>query len=116
MGKQNEAFFINEDYYEDILQYAEQVGEIEDLPDDWSVEATCCEYQPIQVFSADWIAQMINEERFSEDQSETEYVKIINALNECVDFEKLNSLTPRLNYSTRQRYLICKQDLIDAVG
>ena len=113
----NESFFIDDEFYHDILHYAESMdGEIEDLEDDWTIQVTACELQPLVTFTPDWIAERIDEERFSENNSEQECDRIIKALKECVDFDKLNSLMPKLNYGTREKYFITKSDLLEAIS
>lgn len=114
----NEAFHIDEDYYCDMDQFVctfdEQ--EIRDLDDDWAVEAYECESQPIHIFTPESIINTINEERYSESGAEEEYEKIIKALKEAVDFEKLNSLVPSLNYGTCKKFLITKHDLLEYIS
>lgn len=114
----NEAFHIDEDYYADmdsfVCTFDEQ--EINDLDDDWAVEAYECESQPIHVFTPENIIQTINEERFSENNAEDEYERIIKILSDNIDFEKLNSLIPHLNYGTRKKFLITKHDLLEYIS
>ena len=113
----NESFFIDDEFYDDIYHYAESMdGEIEDLEDDWAIQVTACELQPLVTLTPDWIVERICEERFSEDNSDQEYEKIIKALKQCIDFDKLNSLMPKLNYATREKYFITKTDLLEAIS
>lgn len=54
-----------------------------------------------------------NEDRLSEDDDEQ--VKVIKALKEAIDFEKLNSLLPKLYYPNCTYDIITKQDLLDSL-
>ena len=113
-----DALVIDDNYHSDLESYVNQEfgskEEIEALPDDYKLVAYECESKPIVVFSAEWITERINEEKFSEDQADEEYENITKALNEFVDFEKLNAKVPRLNYPTKHQVIFTKEDLINA--
>ena len=115
--KKCEAIFIDDNYYSDLETYADSIGrsEIESYPNDYKVTAFTCETLPLQIFSAEWIAGRINEENFSEEGFEDEYEKVLKALNECVDFNRLNSMMPLMNYESTEKWVITKKELLDAL-
>ena len=52
-------------------------------------------------------------EEFSEQNCDQEYDLILKAIKECCDFEKLNSMIPKLWYEIpSQKFKITKQDLL----
>jgi chemotaxis methyl-accepting protein methylase len=65
----------------------------------------------------DFLAESLydaNEERYSEDAPQDLDVK--KALNECIDFEKLNSMIPKLWYPNGKFQLITKADLLEFIN
>jgi len=113
-----EALVIYDNYYSDLEEYVNcefaNKEEIQALPDDYKLVAYECEEKPLQVFSPSWIAERINEEKFSEERAEYEWDEVIKALEASIDFEKLNSMVPKLNYPTKHQQVLTKQDLLDA--
>ena len=90
--------------------------EIPNYPDDYSIEVSECELKPIWDFSAENIAENVDNDRFSEDGNEEEYDKILKALNECVDFGKLNKSLPMMWYGTKKKFKFTKADMMDAIS
>ncbi len=113
-----ENFFYNDKFYSDLTEccdYNDWDEEyIASLPDDYKLEVTCADLQPIVNLDANWISERIDDERFSEDNCDKETEKIMKVLNENIDFEKINSLMPKLYYSTRTKVYFTKQDLLKA--
>jgi CMP-N-acetylneuraminic acid synthetase len=56
-----------------------------------------------------------NEERIGEEFDNSDEDKIVKALNEGIDFEKLNSLFPKYYFPNGKFELVTKQDLLDAI-
>lgn len=115
-----ENFFYGDSLYSDIYELADYIEnndcEIHELPDDYVLECFKSELSPLVEFDAQWIAERIDDERFPEDNDDKVFSKIINALNECIDFKKLNSMIPELYYETRMKFYITKQDLLNAIS
>jgi hypothetical protein len=116
-----ENFFYNDKFYTDLYDLAEDLefdavdDLIEDYPDDYTICIELSQLQPVVVFTPDLIAEnCILEDRYSEENSDREYDTIVNALKQCIDFEKLNSLMPSLYYGTGKKQTITKQDLLEA--
>ena len=82
------------------------------LPEDYSIECFDTELEPIQTLSAEFIAENISEERFSENNYDGEYSNVVKLLNENIDFDKINSLLPKLYYETNRKFTITKADLL----
>jgi hypothetical protein len=113
-----EPFFYNDNFYtelEDLCSYEEwDKEEIQSWPDDFKLEADCCDLETIEEIDAEWIASRIDDERFSEESYDKEYAKILKVLNENIDFDKINSLLPKLYYSNRSKLYFTKADLLEA--
>lgn len=114
-----EALIINDNYYQDLETYVNcEFGSIEEIEatndEDYPIVAFTCETKPLQVFTPDWIAKRISDDKFSEDGIDREYELIIEALKKCIDFEKLNSMMPKMNYGTKNSINLSKQDLINS--
>lgn len=115
-----ENFFYNDKFYIDLTTLCEDYGwdieDMESLPIDFKIEVEGSQLKPIVKIDAEWITERIDEERFSENGCDEEFSKIMEILNENCDFEKINSLLPKLYYSDRSKHYFTKQDLIDAVS
>lgn len=111
-----ENFFYNDKFYSEIEDLIEDHDWDEDylnsIPDGFKIKVIICELKPIIDFSTEWIMNMIDEERFSEDNDDNEYAKIEKVLKDNIDFEKINSLIPKLYYPTKTTYYITKEDLL----
>lgn len=115
--KECEGLVIDNEYYDDITHYAESMGEdfINSLPDGTVAIAHVCETRLLQVFTPEWITERIDDDRFSENNMEQEYEKVCEALRQSVDWDKLHSLMPEINYETKEKYSISKSDLLAAL-
>jgi len=116
-----ENFNYNGNFYAELYDLAEDLEYwkedllLEEYPVDFTLKIDLMELRPIVEFTPESIAEgCILDDRYSEENAEDEYAKIIKALTENIDFEKLNSLIPKLYYATGKTQLITKQDLIDA--
>lgn len=115
-----ENFFFNDNFYSDLTECCDYNGwdeeEIKSYPEDYKLEVELSVLEPIFKLSADWIAENINEERFSDERNDEEISKIMQILNENIDFEKINLLIPKLFYPTEKKYYFTKNDLLEAVS
>ena len=113
-----ENFFVDDKYYTELNDLVTDILEdyyvdtVSELPDDFTVTLHESELRPIIQYSADYLAQL-SEDDYSENNDEQEYRIIKDALNECIDFEKLNSMIPKLYYWTRKKEILTKKDLFD---
>ncbi len=116
-----ENFFIEDKFCYDLdclISHLDldETDEIEALEEDWSIDVEQGELEPMFILTANKIAEMLfnhNEERYSEEGKEDE--KIIKALKDCVDFEKLNSLIPKMYYGGNT-VKITKADLLEYIS
>lgn len=113
-----ENFFIDDKFYFDLQELMDDLDisdeEIPDLPEDWSCKLELTTLEPMFKLKAIDVAEMLynnNEERYSEDAPEEE--KIVKALKECVDWDKLNSMIPQLYYPNGKFVTITKKDLLE---
>lgn len=111
-----ENFFYDNEYYSDIEEFmiALEIDEqnIESVPDFYRCRKG--KLEPIVKLDADWIAERIDEERFSDVGHESEYDKIIEALKD-VDFSKANEKIPKMWYESYEKFEITKADLYEAL-
>lgn len=104
-------FFYNDKFYEDIPDFMEdlEIDEetIEQCRDSYVVKLG--ELQPILKLDSEWIIDRIDEERFTENGDEIE--KLEDILKKYIDFDKVNSMIPKLWYETYKKVEITKADL-----
>lgn len=115
-----ENFFYNDNFYSDMESFIHEnfddESEIAELDDDKEFLCKGSTLETILELSAEWITNRIDEDRFSENNSDDECEKITKALNNNIDYEKINSLMPKLYYENyRDRFTITKQDLLNAL-
>ena len=116
-----ENFFYKNDFYTDLEDFIEKVfddeSEIADLDNDKLYLCKGSKLEPILSLSAEWIAERIDDDRFSENNSDGEIEEISEILESNIDYEKINSLMPKLYYENyKDKFTITKQDLLDAVS
>jgi hypothetical protein len=104
-------FFYNNIFYEDIPAFMEdlEIDEetIDQCRDSYSIKLG--ELQPIIKLDTEWILDRIDEERFTENGDEVE--KLEDILKKYIDFDKVNSMIPKLWYETYKKVEITKADL-----
>ena len=110
-------YCIDDKFYDEISDISEDLFETEEevlnLPEDYKLEVFTTELKPIVVFNARMILdRCVDENSFSEDYADREDLKIFEALNQCIDFEKLNSMIPKL-YWTDKKIFLTKKDFVD---
>jgi len=115
-----ENFFYNGEFYSDIESFINQnfddESEIHELSNDKLFLCTHSKLEPIIKLDAEWICGRIDDDRFSENDSDNEYEEILKTIDENIDFSKVNSLFPKLYYEDyKQKFTISKKDLLDYV-
>ena len=116
-----ENFFEDGEFYADLEDFIYKVfdGEeeqVRELEDDAVFECKGSKLEPIIDFSSQWITERIDDDRFSENNSDNEYEKITKVLDENIDFKKIVDLLPKLYYENyKDKFTITKQDLLDAL-
>lgn len=109
----NDRFF---DEIEDVIEHIIEVEdkELEDLPDDYTIEVECCNHEPIfQLDSSSLYDMLVNnfEERSSEDGEEWGGIEEI--LKKHIDFESLNKRIPKLWFPNGRVEIYSKNQLIE---
>lgn len=116
-----ENFFIEDSFYygiEDFISdyFDEDEDKIMELPEDWTIEIWLSDLEQVYTLSQDKLADILHDvfiERFPEDEDHRD--KIIKAFDQCVDFEKLNSMIPAMFYPSGKKDIITKKNLLDAL-
>jgi hypothetical protein len=116
-----ENFFYNDNFYSDMESFIHEnfddESEITELDDDKLFLCKGSKLEPILKLSAEWIAERIDDERFSENNNENEVEKIMKVLSGNIDFDKINALLPKLYYENyKDKFTITKQDLLDQIS
>lgn len=112
-----ENFFCNSEFFTDIDDYCAhhklEIEDIEKLPDDWQEEIKFSIEEPIETLCADWIAEKIDDGRFSEEPYHDEYDRVVKILNETIDFKKVNEALPKMYYPNGKNGVLTKKDLLE---
>lgn len=113
-----ENFFYNDEYYRNVYHLAKSLNinksNVNDLDVYWSIEVELADLEPIFNVDADSLCQLLadaNEDRLSEDY--VEELRVLIALQESIDFEKLRELLPKLYYPNGKYGYITKDDLVN---
>ncbi len=110
-------FFYNEKFYESIEDLMEDLEideeNIEDAPNFFQCYESSLE--PIFQLSTDWILDRVDEERFSEDDSENGDYNKLKKLLDTLDFQEINSKIPKLYYQSYKKFEITKVELYEAL-
>ncbi len=113
-----ENFFYEDNFCSDIDDFAKifdiDEDNVNELKDDWAVKIELSDLEPIFNIDAENLCQLLadaNEDRLSEDFDEEE--KILKALKETIDFEKLKEALPKLYYPNNKFEIITKADLVE---
>ena len=114
-----EDFFYNNDFYSELSDLCNYMDwgddEINLLEDGFKLEVNLSALEPIVKFDSEWITERIKENRFSEQNSDSEVTIIMKILDDNIDFDKINSLIPKCYYPTKLKHYFNKQDLLDAL-
>jgi uncharacterized protein YozE (UPF0346 family) len=96
---------------QDIAEYLEYEFLVEQA-DDFTVEAYECDLEIIGFLNGKIIAERVfDEDRFSEEMNDDQE-KISKILDANIDFEKINSLLPKLWYPSDRKVIFTKAELI----
>ena len=117
-----EHFFLEDRFYHELGDLIDDLfpenGDIEEMPDDWSIRVMQSKLEPMFQLTKKEVAHVVNqyigdthEDRFNPDDDGTDD-EITKALEKCFDAKKFNSLVPKLYYPTTYT-TITKQDLLD---
>lgn len=118
MENESLRYLTDNDFYYDLITMVDceidDTQSISNLPSDFVIEYFECRLEPFATLDAEILADMIvdyNEDRREEDGDE--YEKVKNAISECVDFEKLNSMMPKLYYPFGEQKTLNKEQIIE---
>ena len=116
-----ENFFEDGEFYTDLEDFIYKVfdgeeNQVRELEEDAVFECKGSKLEPMFYFSPKWITERIDDDRFSENNSDDEFEKITKILIENIDFKKIVDLLPKLYYENyKDKFTITKQDLLDAL-
>jgi hypothetical protein len=113
-----EHFFYNDNFCSGIEDLARlfdiDEDNVNDLKDGWQVKVELSDLEPIFKVDAENLCQLLaraNEERLSEDFDEES--KVLKALKETIDFDKLKDALPQFYYPNNKHETITKEDLVE---
>jgi hypothetical protein len=113
-----ENFFYEDTFCSDLADLAElfdiDEDNVNDLKDDWQQRVELSELEPIFKIDADNLCQLLadaNEDRLSDEFNEE--AKVLKALKESIDFDRLNTLLPKLYYPSNKFEIVTKADFVD---
>ena len=115
-----ENFFEDGKFYTNLEDFIYKVfdgeEEVRELEEDVIFECKGSKLEPIIDFSSQWITERIDDDRFSENNSDDEYERITKVLDKNIDFKKIVDMLPKLYYENyKDKFTITKQDLLDAL-
>ena len=117
-NKKMEHFFYDDTFCSDLDDLANvfdiDEDNVNELQDDWQVKVEMSDLEPIFNIDADNLCQLLadaNEDRLSEDFDEE--ARVLKALKETIDFEKLKEALPKLYYPNNKFETITKADLVE---
>jgi hypothetical protein len=113
-----EHFFYDDNFCLDIEDLAGvfdiDEDNVNELKDDWQVKVELTDLEPIFKVDADNLCQLLadtNQERLSEGFDEE--ARVLEALKESIDFEKLKEALPKFYYPNYTFVTITKSDLVE---
>jgi hypothetical protein len=113
-----EHFFYDDTFCSDLEDLARVLDidedNVNDLKDDWQARVELSDLEPIFNVDAENLCQLLadaNEDRLSEDFDEE--AKVLKALKETIDFDKLKDALPKLYYPNNKFETITKADLVE---
>jgi len=111
-------FFYADHFCSDIDDFVEifdiDENNVSELSKDWHVHVELSNLESIFNIDAESLCQLLaqaNEDRLSEDFEEE--ARVLNALKQSIDFDKLKELLPKLYYPNNKFKVISKSDLIE---
>ena len=110
-------YYFNDNFYSELYDLIDDELDFEkspnELDDDFVLIYQECELQPIFTLDKDKLSDLlldVYEDRFSEDGDESH--EVIKAINESIDFDKLNSMIPELWYPKHEKLKLSKSEII----
>jgi len=115
-----ENFFIEDKFYSDLSDFADEYSEeeIEEMSDDTEWTAQGSDLEPIFQLDKHNLFDILyncHEDRFPEDSDEIDE-QIKTVFNGMIDFDKLNESLPKLYYPNCEFFKITKADLVDLLN
>jgi len=115
-----ENFFIEEKFYGDLSDFADEYSkeEIQEMSDDTEWTAECSDLEPIfelDKYNLFDIVYNCYEDRFPGDSNGIEE-QIKTVFNGMIDFDKLNESLPELYYPNGEFFKITKADLLELLN
>ncbi len=113
-----ENFFYYDSFCMDLDKLADlcdiDEDNVNDLKDDWQVKVELSDLEPIFNVDAENLCQLLadaNEDRLSVDFDEEK--KVLKALKETIDFDKLQDALPKLYYPNNKFKSITKSNMVE---
>ena len=118
-----ENFFIDDKFYNDLSDFADEYSEeeIEAMADDTEWTAEGSDLELIFQLDSDFVVDAIMEktywfeDRFPEDSDKTDE-QIKTAIRNAIDFTVLNESLPQLYYPNGEFFKITKADLVELLN
>ena len=110
-------YAIDDKFYKEVQDIAEDLEYdfLMEQVDDFTVEAYECDLERIGYLDGSVIAERaFDEDRFTEEMADDQE-KIAKILDAHIDFEKINSLLPKIWYPSNRKVIFTKQELIDEI-
>lgn len=107
-------YYYSEKYYDQIKDVAQNL-DLYAMSEDATIQVEKCVLQPIVTLNADIVVNGLEselEERYSENDGESEFNQIKEVLKRNIDFKKINSELPRLWYRNNVLETYTKSQLI----
>lgn len=113
-----ENFIVEDKFYRDLEELFHDLDYDEENPpsNDWTLKVELSDLEPIFNINAENLCQMLadcNEDRLTDYEGEEQ--KVLNALKESIDFEKLKSLLPKYYYPNGKFVTLTKQDFLETI-
>ena len=113
------VIYYNEKYYSDIEELSEDLfpneEEIINLDDDYKLEVYDTIEKPITKLSAEWMVENMDEECWPDEDNDSCYNRVKKIFSENIDFDKINSLLPKLWWPDKKYYLT-KKDFLETIS
>jgi hypothetical protein len=113
-----EHFFHDDDFCSDLDDLARifdiEEDNINELDEDWKTIIELSDLEPIFSPDAEELCHILAnfyEDRLTEEFGEE--ARVLKALKECIDFEKLKETLPKLYYPNGVYEKVTKSDLVD---
>lgn len=109
-------YLLDEIFFDEALDCFEQTYDLDELlesDEDWVVKLEICELDHIVQFDGNSISEYIDDERLTEDNDVNDRKRVAEVLNTHIDWDKVNSLIPKLWYGTGKYETFTKQEVIN---